>query len=83
MSAENPAAAWRYGLCHMPLKDEELMLLLEALADFKETKLRALATLKAEGGRHAEFTERDFGVPQIEALAARIEAYYQAAPEEN
>lgn len=83
MSADNPAMAWHNGLCRIPFRDDELMLLLEALNDLKETKLKALAILKAEGGRFAEMTPRDFAVPQIESLTARVDAYYQAGPEED
>lgn len=83
MSADSPAMAWHNGVCRVPFRDEELMLLLEALCDFKEIKLKALATLKAEGGRLGELTPKDFGLPQIEALTARIDAYYQAEPEED
>ena len=83
MSADNPAVAWRNGLCHIPFSDEELMLLIEALDDLKDTKLKAMAVLRAEGGRFAELTPKDFAVPQIEALAARVNAYYQAGPEED
>jgi len=83
MSTDNPATAWHNGVCRIPFKDDELMLLLEALADLKDTKLKALAILKAEGGRFAELAPKDFGVPEIASLTARVEAYYQAEPEED
>jgi hypothetical protein len=83
MSTDKPAMAWHNGVCRLPLQDADLELLLEALADLKQTKLKALAIIKAEGGQFAEFTERDFGVPQIDALTTRVETYYQAGPEEG
>ena len=83
MSADTPVMAWHNGICRIPFKDDELMLLLEALADLKGTKLKALAILQAEGGRFTELTAKDFGVPEIESLTARVEAYYQAEPEEG
>jgi hypothetical protein len=83
MNADNPAMAWHNGICRIPFKDDELMLLLEALNGLKETKLKALAILKAEGGRFAELTSSEFAVPEIDSLTARVEAYYQAEPEED
>lgn len=83
MSTDNPAMAWHNGICRIPFNDDELMLLLEALAEFKGTKHKALAILRAEGARFAELTEKDFGVPEIVSLTARVEAYYQAEPEED
>jgi hypothetical protein len=60
------------------LNDAELELLIEALADRHEDKRRALVTaieLKQP------FTERDFGMPQINALLVRIEAVYNGNDE--
>lgn len=82
MSADTPAMSWHNGICRIPFKDNELMLLLEALADLKGTKLKALAILQSEGGRFAELRAKDFGVPEIESLTTRVEAYYQAEPED-
>jgi len=55
------------------LNDTELELLIDALADRYEDKRKALA-LSQE--LKQPFTERDFGMPQINALLIRIEAVY-------
>lgn len=58
--------------------DTERCLLIDALNGLLEIKQKALQTVRAEGplgpllpgGR--EFTEHDFGIPQIQHLLARL-----------
>ena len=56
------------------LTESEQLLLVEALHRLRETKQEALKTVRAEGvkpgGRH--FDERDFGIPQIDRLLAKL-----------
>lgn len=55
------------------LDDAELELLIDALADRYEDKRKALAIAQE---LNQPFTERDFGMPQINALLLRVEAAY-------
>lgn len=55
------------------LTDSEIELLIEALADRYADKEKALA---ASRSLNQPFTERDFGMPQINALLLRIETLY-------
>ena len=59
----------------MELSESDLELLIEALADRYADKERALALSRE---LKQPFTERDFGMPQINALLLRIEATYNA-----
>jgi hypothetical protein len=59
----------------MDFDDAELELLIECLADRYEDKVRALATATEN---KFPFTERDFGMPQINALLLRVESVYNA-----
>jgi hypothetical protein len=79
---KDPAAAWHNGVCLLPLTPEQLQLLTEALNDLRETKIKALAILKAEGGRFAGLDRKDVALPEIEALQAHVETHYIAEPED-
>lgn len=57
------------------LSDAELELLIEALGAKLEDK-RAAFELAQRHPATSTFTERDFGIPQINALLLRIEAKY-------
>lgn len=57
------------------LTESEQLLIVEALHRLRETKQEALKTVRGEGvkpgGRH--FEERDFGIPQIDRLLAKLD----------
>ena len=57
------------------LTESEQLLIVEALHRLRVTKQEALKTVRAEGvkpgGRH--FEERDFGIPQIDRLLAKLD----------
>lgn len=69
------------GKCAVVFSPEDLSMLQEALARLCEEKTHAWATLKAEGGRFAEFTPQDFGIPRIKEMSARIELAQENEPE--
>lgn len=59
----------------MDLDDDEIEILIDCLANRYEDKRRALETATEN---KFPFTERDFGMPQINALLLRVEAVYNA-----
>ena len=61
----------------MELSDDDMELLIEALGRLREDKRGAFEASQ----RHPQlnFTERDFGIPKIDALTARIETLYNAS----
>lgn len=67
---------------NLPLTDGETEMLLEAVADKLKEKRAAYATAQTLPTM-AGFTERDFGIPQFEALFATLEAFYEGAENGN
>ena len=60
-------------MAHVELSDDDMELLIEALGRLRVNKCDALATATAAA---LGFTARDFGIPKIDALTARIETAY-------
>jgi hypothetical protein len=61
------------------LNDSELDLLVEGLQRLREVKVEAHATVVKKSPGHERFTRADFGVPQIDALMAKIESFQDQA----
>jgi hypothetical protein len=59
----------------MKFTDGELELLIEALGRLRVDKVEALAVSKEN---NMPFGERDFGIPLIDDLLARVETVYNA-----
>lgn len=58
---------------NMDFSDAELELFIDALGRLREVKVEALDTAKEN---QFPFTAADFGIPQIDALLARVETEY-------
>jgi len=57
------------------LTESEQLLIVEALHRLREQKQEALKTVRAGGIRPGgrQFEERDFGIPQIDRLLAKLD----------